>query len=403
MITIYKAAIVATAVINRQEYHITSFGVKATSVRPMRVVMVSKALIVGAYQRKAEEIARLGVDLTVFVPPAWRDSRGEQVAEAHYIDGYQFRIIPLRFNGHFHFHYYPTLRRELRRLRPDILHIDEEPYNLATWLARRAGEHCGAVSTFFTWQNLDKRYPPPFRWFEQAVYQHTPIAIAGNQAASAVLQRKGFHGETVVIPQFGVDPTLFAPATPWNDAGDRSLRIGYAGGFVPEKGVDLLLRAGAQLQGAWTLQLAGRGAEEENLRRLATDLGIGEQVRFQSHIASTAMPAFYRTLDVLVLPSRTLPNWKEQFGRVLVEAMACGVAVIGSDSGEIPHVIADAGLVFPEGNVTALTQHLQRLLEQVAERQRLGAAGRQRVLQHFTMQQIAAQTVQVYEKLLQNK
>ncbi|MFZ4664511.1 MAG: glycosyltransferase, partial [Caldilineaceae bacterium] len=96
-----------------------------------------------------------------------------------------------------------------------------------------------------------------------------------------------------------------------------------------------------------------------------------------------------------------MPNWKEQFGRVLVEAMTCGVPVIGSDSGEIPHVIGDAGVIFPEGDVRALTQKLQQLLAQPVERRHLGAAGRQRVLQQFTMQQIAAQTVQVYEKLMQ--
>ena len=113
------------------------------------------------------------------------------------------------------------------------------------------------------------------------------------------------------------------------------------------------------------------------------------------------MPAFYRNLDVFILPSRTMSNWKEQFGRVLVEAMACGVPVIGSDSGEIPHVIGDAGVIFPEGDVRALTQKLQQLLVQPVERRHLGAAGRQRVLQQFTMQQIAAQTVQLYEKLMQ--
>ena len=374
----------------------------------MRVVMLSKALVVGVYQRKAEELARLGVELTVLVPPSWRDSRGEQVTTAQYTAGYTFQVIPIRLNGHFHLHYYPTLAHELKRLRPHILHIDEEPYNVATWLGVRAGVRYGAAPTFFTWQNLAKRYPPPFRWFEQSVYRQTPIAIAGNQEAQTILHHKGSTGDAAVSPQFGVDPVLFAPAAPGTvepsgfEKPDGSVfRIGYAGGFVPEKGLDLLLRACAALQGGWTLQLAGRGAEEQALRQLATALGIVERVTFQQHITSTAMPDFYRNLDVLVLPSRTMPNWKEQFGRVLTEAMACAVPVIGSDSGEIPHVIGDAGLIFPEGNVAALQKNLQQLLEQPAERQRLGGAGRQRILQYFTMQQIAAQTVQVYEKLMQ--
>ncbi len=364
----------------------------------MRVVLLSKALVVGAYQRKAEEIARLGVDLTVFTPPAWRDRRGEQVAERIYTAGYELRAIPLHFNGNFHLHYYPTLFRELQRLRPDIVHLDEEPYNAATWLGVRAAQRLGAATTFFAWQNIQRRYPPPFRWFEQAVYAASPQAIAGNRDAAEVLRRKGYTGQITILPQFGVDPALFSP-TEQPETG-AALRIGYAGGLLPEKGVDLLLRACVALRGEWRLAIAGGGAEEAILRGMAEELGIPAQVEWVSRIPSDRMADFYRGLDVLVLPSRTLPNWKEQFGRVLIEAMACGVAVVGSDSGEIPHVIGDAGLVFPEEDVVALTGHLQRLLDDRAEAKRLGEAGRARVLARFTMAHIAAETVAVYRKLL---
>jgi glycosyltransferase involved in cell wall biosynthesis len=112
------------------------------------------------------------------------------------------------------------------------------------------------------------------------------------------------------------------------------------------------------------------------------------------------MPAFYQVLDVLVLPSRTRPNWQEQFGRVLIEAMACAVAVVGSDCGEIPAVIGDAGLTFKEGDASALQTQLQFLLDHPAERLRLAQAGRQRVLAHYTMTSIAQRTVTVYKRLL---
>jgi len=111
------------------------------------------------------------------------------------------------------------------------------------------------------------------------------------------------------------------------------------------------------------------------------------------------MPAQYAAMDVLTLPSRTCPNWKEQFGRVLIEAMACGVPVVGSDSGAIPSVIGDAGLVFPEGNAVALRDHLAALRDDVALRRSLGERGRQRVLACFTQERIAAQTVALYRAL----
>jgi len=359
--------------------------------------MVSKALVTGAYQRKAEELARLGVELTVLIPPAWGDRRGVQPAERVHTLGYTLRVIPLRFNGNFHLHYYPTLGAELAALRPDVFHMDEEPYNLATWLALRTAGQVGAAATFFTWQNLYRRYPQPFAAMERANYRRAAVAIAGNQDAGAVLRRKGYAGTIAVIPQFGVDPAIFQPG----DArgAPAALHIGYAGGLLPEKGVDLLLRACAGLDADWQLRVAGEGAEQPALAALAMQLGVGARVAFLGRRASSQMPAFYHTLDAFVLPSRTRLNWKEQFGRVLVEAMACAVPVIGSDSGEIPNVIGDAGLVFHEDDAAALRAHLQRLADDPNERRRLGEGGRQRVLARYTMQQIAEQTLAAYQRM----
>ncbi|MEA3396872.1 MAG: glycosyl transferase family 1, partial [Chloroflexota bacterium] len=104
--------------------------------------MLSKACIVGAYQRKLEEIAvEPDVELVVAVPPYWKDERGITPLERAHIHGYRLEVLPLALNGQFHLHFYPTLGRLLREARPDVVHIDEEPYNLATfhanWLARR--------------------------------------------------------------------------------------------------------------------------------------------------------------------------------------------------------------------------------------------------------------------------
>ena len=362
--------------------------------------MVSKALVVGAYQRKAEELARLGVELTVLVPPSWRDRRGSQVAEREHTDGYDLRVVPIRFNGNFHLHYYPTLAHELSSLHPHVLHMDEEPYNLATWLALRAAARQGACSTFFSWQNLYRRYPQPFAAMERSNYARAPVAIAGNQDAAGILRRKGYAGEIAVVPQFGVDPQVFAPDGAQRTGAEGGLSIGYAGGLVREKGVDLLLRASAGLTQPWQLVLAGEGDERSALEALAQDLGVARQVTFLGRQTSGKMAAFYNSSDVLVLPSRTRPNWKEQFGRVLVEAMACEVPVIGSDSGEIPHVVGDGGLIFAEDNVDALRGCLQRLADDPSERRQLGEQGRRRVLAHYTMRKIAEQTLAVYERLL---
>ena len=365
----------------------------------MRVLMLSKACIVGIYQPKLEAIARRGVDLTVLVPPAWSDERGAQPLERSFTDGYTLRAIPIRFNGSFHLHHYPTLAREISRLKPQIVHIDEEPYNLATWQALRLARRAGASSLFFTWQNIARPYPPPFSWGERWVMRRADYAIAGTAAAAEVLRRKGYRGRLTTIPQFGTSEALFAPPAL---RPQRQFTIGYIGRIVPEKGVDILLRAAARLDGDWRMRLVGGGSARGELLALAQTLGLSDRVTFAGQLPSADLPAQYHQLDALVLPSLTRPNWKEQFGRVLVEAMASGVPVIGSDSGAIPGVIGEAGRIVPEGDVEALARALADLRDQPALRRELSERGRARFLAHFTHEQVAAATVAVYREIMAN-
>jgi len=365
----------------------------------MRVLMISKACLMGIYQRKLEEIARFpDVELTVAVPPSWRDgSRLIRLERAH-TTGYDLVVEPIAFNGSFHLHFYPRLARLLRTFAPDVVHVDEEPYNFATFHALRLARRSGARVLWFTWQNLNRRYPLPFRLIERYNLRHADYGVAGSQGAATVWREKGFAGPLAVIPQFGVDPDIFAPRPAERDPA-RGFVIGYAGRLVPEKGADLLLEAVAGMGGMWRLTVMGAGPERGRLEGLARRLGLDDKVSFEGVIPSLRMPAFYRELDALVLPSRSRPNWVEQFGRVLVEAMACGVPVIGSDCGEIPTVVGDAGLIFPEEDVGVLRQHLMRLMREADLWTDLARRGRQRVLAHFTQAQIAAQTVAVYRTM----
>jgi glycosyltransferase involved in cell wall biosynthesis len=370
----------------------------------VRVLMLSKACIVGAYQRKLEELAARAPEMTlvVAVPSSWKDKGGITRLELAHTRGYRLEVLPLAFNGQFHLHFYPTLGGLIREFRPDIVHIDEEPYNLATYLANRQARRYGAKTLWFSWQNLLRRYPPPFTWIEQYNLNHIDYAIAGSATAAEVWRRKGYTGPLAVIPQFGVDPDIFASAAVSEDdaAPGDTVHIAYAGRMVPEKGVDLLLEALSGLDGPWRATIQGNGPEEAHLHALADQYDLTTRVTFCPPVPSVDMPAFYQALNVLVLPSRTQENWTEQFGRVLAEAMACGVAVVGSAAGEIPHVVGNAGLIFPENDVAALRAALARLIHDPALRRDLGGRGRARVLAQYTQQQVAQQTLQVYREIL---
>ncbi len=154
-------------------------------MRPFRVLMVSKAYVVGTYQRKLEEMARLpGVELSLIVPPSWHDPCGDLRLERVYVEGYRMLVEPIRFNGNFHLYYFPTLARRFRDVCPDIVHIDEEPYNLATWHTLWLARRIRARTLFFSWQNIRRTYPFPFSLGEQWTLRTVDHAIVGTPSAA---------------------------------------------------------------------------------------------------------------------------------------------------------------------------------------------------------------------------
>lgn len=364
--------------------------------------MLSKALVTGVYQKKLEEMAAASdLELLVVVPPKWVEGRvGTLELDRLFTTGYELEVQRMAFNGRHHLHFYPDLRKVVERFQPELIHIDEEPYNLVAAQATRLARRVGAKTIFFTWQNLYRRYPPPFRLFELYAYRNADAAIAGNADAVEVLRRKGFGKPVEIIPQFGVDPDIFSPSTS-PPPSDQPITIGYYGRLVPEKGVDTLIDAIALLPQHPRLVIVGAGESLDALKERAAQRGLGDRVSFRGTMPSAQIPSFLHELDIVVVPSLTRPNWKEQFGRVIIEAMSCGVAVVGSDSGEIPNVIGDAGLTFPEGDVAALTTQLGRLLADPALLAHYSSAGRQRVLDNYTQRQVAARTVALYRDVLE--
>jgi glycosyltransferase involved in cell wall biosynthesis len=359
--------------------------------------MISKALVVGAYQRKAEELARLpGMDLMVVVPPSWVLEGKPQRLERSYTAGYQLEVEPIALNGHFHVYFYPLLRRRFTSFRPDLVHIDEEAYNLSTLQALRLARRYGARSVFFTWQNLDRHYPWPFSAIERYSLRNADFCIAGNAQAAAIQRRRGFAKGIEVIPQVGIDPGLFAarPRAP-----REGFTVGFAGRLVPQKGLRVLCDAFEQLPEDCHLLLAGSGPLEAELRARATSAGWIDRLTITS-AASTDMPRLYQQMDCLVLPSLTTTSWKEQFGRAAVEAMACEMPVIGSNSGEIPHVVGDAGVIVPEGDASSLAAAMRHLYDHPTERRKLGAKARARVEERFTQARVARQTYTVYQDII---
>jgi glycosyltransferase involved in cell wall biosynthesis len=370
----------------------------------MKILVIWKALVADAYHKRFEALASFkNVELTIIAPTSWNKIGLKKKFCREY------RIIPARvmLNGYNHFHWYPELSKIVRQAQPDIFHIEEEHYSHVTFqaisLARKNNIRCLFVSL----QNIYKKYPFPFSWIERYNLENADYAIAGNNEAKDILARKGFANDRISILPQGVDAERFCKMESTKLKSKLRLdafTIGYLGRFVIEKGIMDLLQAVSRINSNVNLLIVGSGKIEYKIRRKIEEegrrLGILEQIRIIDTISSPQVPDYLNCMDCLVLPSHTTKKWKEQFGRVLTEAMSCEVPVIGSDSGEIPNVIGDCGLVFKEGDVGDLYTMLDVLINNKNVRVEFAEKGRQRVLNHFTQEKVAEETYKIYQKIL---
>ena len=378
----------------------------------LRVLTVSKPYVAAAYRNKLTCLQERGdFEIGLVCPPAWGAQKFEQGPDD---DKIWIRQIPIRLNGHNHLHWYRGLSAAVATFKPDIMNIEEEHYSLVTAQAFHIAKRAGAIPLFYTWQNIHKNYPPPFSWIERLVFAQAGAAVCGNQESIDVLRRKGWNGLSVEIPQMGVTKQTFLPDQDDDEArSKRKTELGFsagdfvvlfAGRLVPEKGVQDLIAAAHALQKSKGLRkihvaVLGSGPEAAQLRTLAE----GAPVSFHAAVGSSDAAKWLQAVDVLCLPSLTRANWKEQFGRVLIEAMIAGAVTVGSSSGEIPRVIGEWGRVFPEGDVHRLADVLRELASDPSLVARLREKARARALTQFTNQVIADQFAGLFNKVWTNR
>jgi glycosyltransferase involved in cell wall biosynthesis len=261
------------------------------------------------------------------------------------------------------------------------------------WLKPRYGYRL----VCFTWENIPRRLGLP--GLEHVNLARCDGLIAGSRGAAEVIAAKGFARPVVVTPQLGIDLERFRPRPAAHpDDRPRPMVAGYIGRLAEEKGLETLWQAAREM-GDLHLLWVGDGPLRPTVE--AWQAALGSRMRVLPAVPHEQIADYLQALDVLVLPSHSTPVWKEQFGHVLIEAMACGVPVIGTDSGAIPDVIGEAGLVVPERDPRALRAALQRLQDDPELRARLSNAGRARVLARYTHAHIAEANLSLFRRLLQ--
>lgn len=314
-------------------------------------------------------------------------------------------VTPLSVFGSSRVHlfcYGPELLR-LLQASFDVVHAWEEPYVVAGW---QIATLCPRQSklVFRTAQINSRRLPPPASWFEAAAMSRAAGWLCPGKVVEAHLSPRPLYRAPHLVSPLGVDATVFKPDTEkrrrtlatlgWED--EARPVVGFVGRFVPAKGLRVLTDALDRVRTPHRVLLVGAGALQLELARFGAMRGHDFRMLHAEH---GKVAEYINAMDVLCAPSQTTPSWREQFGRMLIEAMACGVPVIGSDSGEIPHVIGDAGVIVGERDVPAWRHALERLLGDEPKRRELAERGLARVHERFTWPVIAKDTVRFFESL----
>lgn len=364
---------------------------RSSSPRSQRVLTIAHNAVAASNRARTAALQTLqGVTVSLLTPPWWFEE-GRRIDVPPSAD---WRIGRTLFTGNGTRHVYlQGLVEAIRQTRPAVIDLYEEPFSMVALqtlvLRDLLAPHAALV--FYSAVNVRRRWRWPYRAIEQLVLRRADGAHAPNHDTPRVLRSKGFASSKplATIP-LGVDVERFASAAPMELREIPRPRVGFVGRMEPVKGLDVLVDAFGRLATRASLLMAGDGSERRRLR--------GHSVHVLPPVPSDQLPAFLKSLDVLVLPSVTIPPMhREQFGRVLVEAMAAGVPVIGSSSGAIPEVIGDAGLLVPERDAAALATAIDAVLNDAPLRQRLVERGSQRARSHFDWNVIAGKTRELFD------
>ncbi|MHB8468732.1 MAG: glycosyltransferase family 4 protein [Gaiellaceae bacterium] len=353
----------------------------------MRLLCVSHACVVPANQALFARVARqTGWDVTIVAPRRWRNELGAFHVERW--PEFEGELVALAVvgSGRVPLHFYGRgLAALVRRIRPSAMFAHNEPYALATAQVVHAAR--GVPAGFYSAQNVVKRYPAPVRALERYVHERAAFAFATSASALVALRSRGYDGDATVVPLW-VDLDRYSISQRRDRS--HSLVVGFVGRLVPEKGADVLLEALASLPGDVRAVFAGAGDDAVRLRRHARKLRLDARVDWRGYVPHDQMPNLYGEIDVLVVPSRTTISWKEQFGRVVVEALAAGVPVVASDCGSLPALLErTGGWLVREGDAQALAQRLLALRNDAASLRRAGEQGCTAVKAQFGLDAVA--------------
>jgi glycosyltransferase involved in cell wall biosynthesis len=345
------------------------------------------------HRGRERALVTAGAHISLVVPSAWPDSGAQPSLSP---EPFEVLELPVRRAGDVNRHSYldlAVLRRVLTECEPDVLDIHEEPFSGAAhqWL-RAAPDTLPII--MYSAQNIDKRFPPPFSGYERAAYRRVSAFYPCSRQAASVLRGKGFAGKICVLP-LGIDIEAY-PLGAQRIRGEDVI-LAFVGRLVPEKGCTDAVHVLARVHSERPTRLivCGSGPEEGRVRALASWLGVSDRLDLRTWQPQSAVAECLRSAHVLLVPSRPTDTWAEQFGRVIVEAQASGALIAGYETGAVPEVAGEAGMIVRVGDVPAMAGAILRVLSTPDEFARRQESGRRLALER-TWDAVARRQVALY-------
>lgn len=395
------------------------------------LVIISHAYVYAPYRAKIEALAKYkDINITLITPEFGLEGGGQKVYTTPY-EGKAYKHIILSgfFTGKLNFFIFRNLKKTLQSLNPDIILLEEEYWTQiaaqVSYVTKRFLPETKLI--LLSQENIchiwEREAQSPYQKLRYAsfhllekfiiprldglIFQFPEVWQDFNQRM-LVLKFKGLKG---TFPQLGVDYDRFCtPIEAYKlDEIRNSLHIkpedfvyGYIGRLTLEKGIEDMIYAFAGWNEPNTrVLIIGNGTEEyiSNLKALIDKFNLNHIISIHPAIVFDDIPAYFQIFDISILLSHTTPIWKEQFGRVLVESMAAGTPVIGSDSGAIPLVVGDTGYIVPEKDILAIREALNEAYTHKEKYIQLSKLAKAMSKKEFAYQAIAKQTYDFIKKI----
>jgi glycosyltransferase involved in cell wall biosynthesis len=370
-------------------------------MKRIKVLTVGHSFVVEANRAVMNTVNQFDdVEVTIVSPDKMKSEMGEIIA----IPGPNVVIVPTYLSQRIHLFFYTKIEKLLKSGNYDLIYIWEEPYIYSGFQIARLAKKYKIPYVFSTFQNINKKYPFPFSFIENYVSKNSSGWIPHANLVKETLLSRGYSERNCKLITMGVSKNRFFPeeakrTIKRGELGLTKVTLCFMGRLIEDKGISVLIQALGQVNFDWQLLVLGVGPEKETIVEWARNINKIHDVKF-IHAKHDLVPDYLRCADILVAPSQTTGKWKEQFGRMIIEAFASKVAVIGSTSGEIPHVIGDCGIIVDEKNVTEWKEKIEFLLKENVKREELAKAGLDRFLENFESLKIAEKYRSFFHKIL---